>query len=150
MQHAAEETALATVEQTAIEAPVNPANPTAGMYCSMKAGTREEKLAIFKAISDPEPLEDHIGERLDVEHIMIQPVELPDPITGELKTNNRFTLITVDGQAYNTTSKGVDIVMQNLFAVMGTPPWVGGIPLVAHKEQGSNKYKYTTLRLWED
>ena len=150
MQHATT-TELTCVDSTQeITTPINPVNILDGMYCSLKADTREEKLNVFKAVSNAEPLDDHLGERIDVQDIMIQPVELPDPLTGELKINNRITLITVDGRAYRCVSKGVENVLKNLFGIMGNPPWVGGISLVASKRPGNNGYKFTTLELYEE
>ena len=149
MQHATT-TELVPVEATQeITTPINPVNILDGMYCSLKADTREEKLMVFKAVSNAEALDDHLGERIDVQDIMIQPVELPDPLTGELKVNNRITLITTDGKAYRCVSKGVENVVKNLFGIMGTPPWTGGISLVASKRPGNNGYKYTNLELYE-
>lgn len=145
------EHAIMKSDEMGIEAPapINTGNVTGGMYTSFKAETREEKLAVFKAVSASELLEDHINETLLIRDVIIQPVEIVDKLTGEIKRQNRFTLITADGKAYAATSLGVEVVMRNLFGIVGEPTWEPPLAMVAKKEQGSNGYKYTTLYLAE-
>lgn len=129
---------------------INAENPLGGMYCSLKADNRADQLKVFAAVTNAEKLEDHINERLDVEHVIIQPVRMTDKLTGEVTDANRIVLYTADGRAFGCVSEGVEVAIKQLFGIVGLPPWTPPIAFKAVKQQ-SNKgaYKYTTLVLWE-
>jgi hypothetical protein len=119
------------------------------MYSSMKSETREERLDLFEAVTNAEPLEDHINECIMVQDVTIQPVEFVDSVTGEYKMQNRITLITPDKDAFACTSLGVETSLKQLFGIVGNPPWVPALPLKAVKQQGNGKYKFTSLQLFK-
>lgn len=143
------ELAIAEDSTQAIATPIDGNNPVAGMYCSLKSETIEERLAIFDAVSNAQTLEDHLNECINVENILIQPVETVDKLTGEVTARNRISLIDTDGVAYACMSIGVETALKQLFGIVGEPPWNGGIALTPVKQQGNNGYKYTTLQLWK-
>lgn len=128
---------------------IDTSNPIGGMYSSMKSETREERLDLFEAVTNAEPLEDHINECIMVQDVTIQPVEFVDSVTGECKMQNRITLITPDKDAFACTSLGVETSLKQLFGIVGNPPWVPALPLKAVKQQGNGKYKFTSLQLFK-
>lgn len=128
---------------------IDTSNPIGGMYSSMKSETREDRLDLFEAVTNAEALEDHINERIDVQDVTIQPVEFADSLTGELKMQNRITLITPEKDAFACTSLGVETSLKQLFGIVGEPPWIPAIPLKAVKQQGNGKYKFTSLQLFK-
>lgn len=117
-----------------------------GMYCSIHADTQEDRLDIYEAVSNSESLDDMVGKVVEVENVIIQPVEMTDNATGEVTLRNRIVLITPDGEAYGCTSTGVETSMRNLFAIVGCPPWTPAIAFEVVKKQGRNGYKFTTLQ----
>lgn len=117
----------------------------AGFYCSMHAETQEDRLAIYDAVSNSASIEDAIGKELVVTDVVVQPVEVANPATGELRDANRIVLICDDGAAYGCTSTGVETSLKNLFGIVGMPPWNPGLRLVPIKQQGRNGYKFTSL-----
>ena len=119
--------------------------PATGIYSSVTAETRDEKLAVFDAVSNSESLEDMVGKAIDVENIIIQPVEMNDEKTGEVRDANRIVLITDEGKAYGCVSSGVETSIKNLFAIVGSAPWVPAIRFEVTKKQGRNGYKFMTL-----
>ena len=144
-----EEMAIVESNATAIASPINGENPISGMYSSLKSDSMQERLEVFDAVSNAQALEDHINERINVENIIIQPVERIDKLTGEITQGNRITLIDTDKVAFACMSLGVETALKQLFGIVGEPPWKGGIPLVAVKQTGNNGYKFTTLQLWK-
>ena len=136
-------------QNTAIATPIDGSNPIAGMYSSISAESIQERLQLFDSVSNAQSLEDHINECINVENVIIQPVEIIDKLTGELTTQNRITLIDNNGVAYACVSIGVETSMKQLFAIVGKPPWVGGIPLKPVKQQGNNGYEFTSLQLFK-
>lgn len=117
-----------------------------GMYCSIHAETQADRLDIYEAVSNSQPLDDMVGKVVMVENVIIQPVEMTDNATGERSVRNRIVLITPDGEAYGCTSTGVETSMRNLFAIVGCPPWTPAIAFDVVKKQGRNGYKFTSLQ----
>ena len=117
-----------------------------GMYCSIHAETQEDRLDIYEAVSNSEPLDDMAGKTVEVENVIIQPVEVVDNATGEMIERNRIVLITPEGKAFGTISTGVETSMKNLFGIVGCPPWNPSIKFDVVKKQGRNGYKFTTLQ----
>lgn len=117
-----------------------------GMYCSIHAETQEDRLDIYDAVSNSMPLDEMVGRVIEVENVIIQPLEMTDSATGEQVMRNRIVLITPSGDAYGCTSTGVETAMKNLFAIVGCPPWNPAIAFDVVKKQGRNGYKFTTLQ----
>lgn len=120
---------------------------TKGMYCSMSAESQQERLAVFDAVSNSGSVDDMIGKNIAVKDVVIQPVDLLDKATGEMRTANRIVLIDENGEAYGCVSQGVETSLKNLIAIVGEPTWEPAINLTPTKKQGSNGYKFTTLAL---
>lgn len=118
----------------------------AGMYCSIQAETQADRLEIYEAVSNSMPLDDLVGKTIDVENVIVQPVEMLDNATGETVVRNRIVLITPDETAYGCISTGVETSMKNLFAIVGCPPWNPAICFDVVKKQGRNGYKFTALQ----
>lgn len=131
---------LATTEQ-------NMPQINAGFYCSMQADTQADRLAIYDAVSNSDSLDDMVGKTIAITDVVIQPVEMSDNATGEVRNMNRIVLICEDGKAYGCTSSGVETSIKNLFGIVGMPPWIPAIKMVPTKQQGRNGYKFTTLAL---
>ena len=70
-----------------------------GMYCSIHADTQEDRLDIYEAVSNSLSLDDMVGKVVEVENVIIQPVEMTDNATGEIMQRNRIVLITPQGAA---------------------------------------------------
>ena len=90
-----------------------------GMYCSIHAETQADRLDIYEAVSNSLSLDDMVGKVVEVENVIIQPVEMTDNATGEQTVR---------------------------FAIVGCPPWNPAIAFDVVKKQGRNGYKFTTLQ----
>lgn len=117
-----------------------------GMYCSIHAETQEDRLDIYEAVSNSAPLDDLVGKCVEVENVIIQPVEMVNMNTGEMEKRNRIVIITPDGDAFGCSSRGVETSMKNLFGIVGCPPWIPALKLDVVKKQGRNGYKFTALQ----
>lgn len=144
-----------TFEEVTDLAPVDNNQPSgiaspADYYCSMPVETREEAMALAKALSNAESLDDHIGEVYHLENYVIQPVRLTDRETGEVRDANRIVLMCEEGN-FGTASTGVETSMRNIVTAMKKfpAPWTPGIAFKAVKIQGTNGYKFTSLE-WLD
>lgn len=114
------------------------------MYSSFEGETQEDRLRLYAAISDAMPLDDHIGDTLMVSDVVCQQVPVVDD-DGEEQIRTRIVLVTPEGQAYASISKGVETSINNLFITVGQPTWEPPIPLKPVKKPGRNGYKFTSL-----
>lgn len=117
----------------------------ADSYCSLKGGDRATGLAIFDAISNADSLEDHMDEVINVHDLFMVPVELTDPVTGEVRDAVRVVLMCDEGN-FATCSKGVLISVNNLVASIGKPTWEPPVALRVEKKKGT-RFKFTNLVL---
>lgn len=116
-----------------------------GFYCSRQAETQEDRLAIYDAVSNSDSLDDMIGKVICITDVVIQPVQMVNNATGEVRNMNRIVLICDDDKAYGCTSTGVETSIKNIFGIVGMPPWNPGLKMMPVKQQGRNGYKFTTL-----
>lgn len=116
-----------------------------GIYSSISNQDQEAALEIYSAVSSAQSLSDHLNEVIDVANIVLQPVEITDNQTGEIRQMIRSILITDKGEAFSASSDGVQTSLKNLFSIVGNPPWNPAIPLKAVQRQGRNGYKFLTL-----
>lgn len=132
---------IATIDQTA--AARNEVRP----YSSIKGDDFDTRKRVFNALSNAKPLQDNLGKRIDVEHIVQVPVDVTDEITGEVSTLARTVFITPKGEAFAATSRGIDNSIAQIFSTLGEPHvWPEAIGFVASRE-GEGTRKYITLRL---
>jgi len=127
-----------------VQIETSPNNTLPDMWSSINGGTREERLAIFDAISNCGSLEDQEGTIINLENVIFQQVEMEND-DGDTVDATRIVVIDDKGKAYGCVSSGVHTALKNLFGCMGVPPYDPAIPLLVEKKQGRGKYKFTTL-----
>ncbi len=120
-------------------------NPGSSRYSSIKGTDAESNMKILKAVSKSSPLDEHLGETLNIRDIIIQPVSLQKN-NGDVDIAARITLIDVDGTAYHATSKGLMTSITNVITIIGEPDtWKKPLAAKVIQEKGNNGYKYFTL-----
>lgn len=116
-------------------------------YCSVQAESQTEKLALFNAISDPEPLNDMIGKEITVKDIYMQVIEMTDEKTGEITRGPAIVLITPDAKAYRCVSIGVYNDLTRIFNMLGEPKeWEQPVTFEV-KNKKVNEKGWTMLKL---
>lgn len=129
------------------------------VWSSIKGDDFDAKMAVAAAVQEGEPLRDHLGETLELQHYVVQGVWIADkdannvqkvdPETGELKELYvaRIVLITADGQSFASISTGIFKALENLVNVLGEPhTWPKPVKVKA-VEQGPAMRRYLTLKL---
>ena len=114
---------------------------TSSIYCSFIAETANDKAKLYNALNAPEvKIADHIGKEINVKDVIIEPVEIVDEKTGEVRTAPRVTLIDVAGHTYTATSYGIYNALKRIFGLYGSPTWEEGIPVrVRQITNGQNR-----------
>lgn len=114
---------------------------TSSIYYSFIAESNNDKAKLYNAINSPEVrIADHIGKEIVMRDIIIEPVEIVDEKTGEVRTTPRVTLIDVNGHTYTATSYGIYNSLKRIFGLYGSPTWEDGIPVrVRQITNGANR-----------
>ena len=95
-------------------------------YCSVKAVTDDEKIALYNAIngdSEGKRVQDMVNMEIEVADVIFELVELTNEKTGEIEDAPRAILISPEGEAYNATSFGVLSSIQKCIKIFGEPTW---------------------------
>lgn len=117
------------------------------VWSSIPADTFEGKKEVMNATLNAEPLADHIGETINLRHLVVQEVEIVDSATGEATNVLRTVLVTEDGTAFYALSDGLQRSLDTLLGLMGHPSmWDGPIAIVVEKVKGK-RGSYYSLRM---
>lgn len=139
-------------DEIVLVTPAQLSNPTSTqMYCSLKDdGSAKSKASIYNAINSPdEKLSEHIGEVIELVHIVAHQVQLPDEETGEIITVLRTILVDKAGKTYEAVSGGVANSISRLLQIFGQPEtWKEPIKIKAKQKATRNgNNKVTTLEI---
>lgn len=88
---------------------------------TMDGDDRASRIATLQAMTDSTPLDEVMGEELELANYVVQPVEMPDEETGELVQVPRIILVTSDGKAYHAISGGIFSALKNISSILGMP-----------------------------
>lgn len=114
------------------------------IFSSLPTKSFDEKLATLDFLTNSTPLEDVLGKPLALQHYIIQPIEMPDQETGELRSVPRVILIDADGKAYHAISQGVFSSLKNISALAGMPStWESAITVTPTKEKVAKGHVFT-------
>lgn len=93
-------------------------------FCSLKAETEDEKIALFNATNAPKyRIGDCINQEINVKDVFVEAVEIANRETGELQTCPRVILIDENGETFQAVSTGIFNALKKMFVVFGTPSW---------------------------
>lgn len=118
-----------------------------GVFSTLQGSGFEVQLETFSAIQDAVPLVDNLGKTINLVNVIVQPVELVDEETGEVKPQPRITLIDADGTSYSATSNPLFRSIQLLLGMVGrdTSKWANPVKIHVLRE-GPTKRAYFVLK----
>lgn len=120
-------------------------NASSGMYCSFVPQTADEKALLYNAMNAPDvKIADHIGQEIVVTDVIIEPVQIVDDKTGEVRTSPRVILIDEEGHTYSAVSYGLYNAVKRMVQIFDYPSWKPGIP-VRVKQLTRGSYRIFTL-----
>lgn len=98
------------------------AEPARGQVStSLDMSTEAGQDTVFDALTNAEPLADHLEEPIALKDIVFQGVELTSSETGEIVEATRTILIAEDGKGYATVSGTVIADLRTLVSIKGAP-----------------------------
>ena len=114
------------------------------MYSSIKASTFDDRKATLEALTNSEPVSEHIGTVINLRHIIVQSVTMVNRESGRAEPQPRVILIDDSGTAYHGISKGLFLAVRNFIGVLGEPSeWPGALPIVVKRERASIGHFFT-------
>lgn len=84
----------------------------------------EDKVKLYNAISDPEPIADHLNEVIPLTDVVFQAVAMETTNDdGEIENVNAIQtiLLSADGKAYSAMSDWIRSAIERIFGVFGKP-----------------------------
>ena len=119
----------------------NFSNSTGAMFCSFQPETDDDRALLYNAMNTPDvKIADHIGQIINVRDVIVEPVEIVDDKSGEIRTAPRVILIDTENHTYSAASYGIYNALRRLSAIFGMPTWPNGIPVrVKQIARGSNR-----------
>lgn len=119
------------------------------VYSTFDADDLDSKKRVLNAITESEPVADHLRETLNLKDFVIQAATMIDDQTGEERDVLRTILLTADGKAYHAISDGLFKSLQNYTAVLGHPStWPAeGIAVMVDEVRSRRGYRFMTIKL---
>lgn len=115
-------------------------------YSSIVAADMETRLALFSAVATSELLTTVLDKELELQHVVIEPSEFTNEVTGETSIEPRVTLVTTDGKSYRGTSLPLHRDIVRMLAIVGEPgDWSRPVKIVISRE-GKAPASYLTLK----
>lgn len=109
------------------------------------------KLRVAAAVAAAEPIIEHVGKPLDLQHFILQAVSIRDNEKGENGEDQmidtvRAILLTADGKSYYAISSGIISGLENLVGILGQPSnWEH--PVTVRVDQVRTRQGYTVFNL---
>lgn len=122
-------------------------------YSSIVMNDPESKLEVLEAVTNSEPVREHLKELVYVEHIIIQRIEMADQQTGEMVTQPRIVVLTRQGEpdgeplVLHAISQGLLRSINNMIGALGEPAtWGGFKPAAVFLLAGPAGRQYLTMK----
>jgi hypothetical protein len=106
------------------------------------------RIKALDAITNAEPLADHLDETINLRNVIVQATEITDAVTGIPRDALRIILIDADGSAYAAVSDGLYRSLENIFGMLGMPAaWENPLPIKVVEVRGRNGFRFFTVRI---
>lgn len=114
------------IETTAVALAVNEntllSEETSKQYYSLQPTTQKEAVDLYNAINNPTArIADMINMEIEIEHILIETVELANERTGEVEEVPRTVFIEPSGKSYVAVSYGIFNSTKRIVKMFGEP-----------------------------
>ena len=118
------------------------------VYSSIQGDSFEDRVAVVAAITDAEPIADHLGQTIWLKDIVAHSVTITDDETGEVSVQPRTILIDKDGKAYSAVSGVIVNRLTTIVNVIGQPhTWPSPLPIRVTREKASGARTFFEVRI---
>lgn len=110
--------------------PYNPVGAIGRFWANWQPQNREDKSRIFRAFNEVgTPADMALNKPFRLTHVLVHPVDIADPVTGEVTACHRAVLFAADGGLYSFVSVGILKSLSLLCMMEGQGPWTPGLPV---------------------
>jgi hypothetical protein len=118
-----------------------------GIVSTITGTDVEARKATLNAVTNAEPIADHLGETINMVHAVFQAVSVADG-KGELNDTVRTVLLDADGNAYSAVSDGLIGSLRDVFGIMGQPAtWPEPLPVKVVEKRGRSGFRFMKIEL---
>lgn len=119
------------------------------VFSTITGNTFDDKVKLMNALSNSVPVSENLKATIELVNVVVEPVDMADETSGEIKAQPRIILIDKADNAYHAISGPAFRDVKRLLAIMGHPStWPAPLPIhVAQEGQGTRKY--FTVKLGE-
>jgi hypothetical protein len=119
-----------------------------GIVTTITGSDLAAKKATLNAVTNAEPLADHLGETINLVHCVFQAVTIADEKTGETNDTVRTVLLAEDGKAFAAVSEGILGSLRDIFGIMGQPAtWPEALPVQVVEKRGRSGFRFMKIEL---
>jgi hypothetical protein len=119
-----------------------------GIVSTIQGTDVEARKATLNAVTNAEPIADHLGETINMVHAVFQAVTVADDKTGEVNDTVRTVLLDADGKAYAAISDGLIGSLRDVFGIMGQPStWPEPLPVKVVEKRGRSGFRFMKIEL---
>lgn len=142
-----------TVSADAVEATIDRfKNNNVKVMSTLQGNDFDLKIKVASAVASAEPIIEHVGKNLDLQHFILQGVTINDETAKDEAGNPtqletvRAILLTADGKSYYAISSGIISGLENLVGIVGHPAqWEH--PVTVKVEQVRTRKGFTVFNL---
>ena len=117
-------------------------NPGTVVFSTIDGSTFAGRLATVSALQNSVPLNEHLGEVINLRNIVTQVVEVNDTESKRRVQAVRSILIDEDGTAYHAISDGVIQALQTFLGALGSPSeWPEPVKVAAVEERARSGFR---------
>ena len=120
------------------------------VFAKINGGSEEEKAKlIYNAINGTSKSIQEIKDKeINLKSFIAHQVNYRNDETGEIQQNLRCVLIDDEGNAYATTSKGIQSSLAKLFSAFGTPDtWEKPKTIKIYEKTNKRGFRFLTIEL---
>jgi Phage Single-stranded DNA-binding protein len=119
-----------------------------GIVSTLEGNTLIERKATLNAVTNASPISEHLGQTINLVHVVAQQVTIVDTATGEANDAIRAILLDADGSAYAATSDGIMGSLRDVFGIMGQPStWPEPLPIRVVEKRGRQGFRFYKIEL---
>ena len=119
-----------------------------GIVTTMTGTDLDSRKATLNAVTNAEPVADHLDKTINLVHCVFQAVTINDANTGGEVEAVRTILLDADGSAYAAISDGLMGSLRDVFGIMGQPAeWPEPLPVQVQEKRSNAGRRFMTLVL---
>jgi len=119
-----------------------------GILSTLTGTDLASRKTTLNAVTNATPISDHLGETINLVHVVAQVVSIVDVKTGEATDAVRAILLDADGSAYAATSDGLMGSLRDVFGIMGQPDtWSEPLPIRVVEQRGRSGFRFYKIEL---